>query len=119
MKLYRISNMQDNISGHILKDILPGEYIYLGGLSFLKPGDRSHTNDGTGGVDYHVHTDCEAFVIFQGKGNVEINKSLYPVTAGDIVIVEPGEDHHIISDTSSPLVTLWCHAGSNRNKNQL
>lgn len=111
MKRFRLSELRDINDGHVLKDILPGERITFGGLSFSKPNERSHTNDGPEGRDYHVHDECEAFIIMQGEGFVEMNKSLYPVITGDIIIVEQGEDHHLISDRDKPMTILWCHAG--------
>ncbi|MBA2940310.1 cupin domain-containing protein [Paenibacillus sp. CGMCC 1.16610] len=114
----RLSELRDTKSGHILHDVLPGDYLSSGGLSFAKRGERSHTNDGPDGRDYHIHKDCEAFIILQGNGTMEINGEHTPVTTGDIVIVEPGEDHHLNSSEDDPIVTVWCHAGLNRHKNQ-
>lgn len=111
MRRLRLSELPDVNEGHILKSVLPGEFIYRGGLSFMEPGQRSHTNDGPDGRDYHVHEDCEAFVIIEGEGSVEVNKVLHPIKAGDVIIIEPGEDHHLIAGKENQLVTLWCHAG--------
>jgi len=118
MLRYRIGDLQDRNNGHLLQDMLPGDFICAGGLAFPKPGERSHTNDGPDGRDYHVHHDREAFVILQGKGFMEINGERHPVTTGDIIVVEPGEDHHLNASVDEPLVTLWCHAGPERHKNQ-
>ena len=71
MQRLRVKDLQDIADGHILKDVLPGKYLYRGGLAFEGPGARSHTNDGPDGRDFHVHEDCEAFVILQGKGTIE------------------------------------------------
>ncbi|NOU99986.1 cupin domain-containing protein [Paenibacillus planticolens] len=114
----RLSELQDTKHGHILQGVLPGDYLSSGGLSFAKRGERSHTNDGPHGRDYHIHGDCEAFIILQGTGTMEINGSHTPVATGDIVIVEPGEDHHLNSSEEDPIVTVWCHASLNRHKNQ-
>jgi mannose-6-phosphate isomerase-like protein (cupin superfamily) len=118
MKRIRLQELHDVTEGHILQDVLPGKFISSGGLSFSKPGGRSHTNDGPDGRDYHIHSDCEAFVILQGKGSIEINGQCHPIATGDVIIVEPEEDHHLISSIEDPIVTLWCHASSTRNKNQ-
>ncbi|PUA39570.1 cupin domain-containing protein [Paenibacillus elgii] len=118
MKRYCLSELQDAREGHILNQVLSGDYVSSGGLAFSKPGERSHTNDGPGGRDYHVHTDSEAFLIVQGHGTMEIDKTFHPVTVGDIIVVEPGEDHHLHSSIEDPIVTLWCHAGPVRHKNQ-
>jgi len=114
MRKSSLSALADHREGHFLKDLMPGEFIYRGGLSFSKPGQRSHTNDGPDGRDYHVHEDCEAFVILQGKGEVEVDGTKYPITVGDIVSIEPGEDHHLIADEEDPLLTLYLHAGPTR-----
>ena len=118
MKRYRLHELPDVRDGHLLQSILPGSYLYQGGLAFTRPGERSHTSDGPGGRDYHVHGDCEAFLILQGKGSIEINRTFTPVATGDIIVVEPGEDHHLHSSEDDPIVTLWCHAGPVRHKNQ-
>lgn len=115
MKKLRFSELQDVSEGHIFQTVLPGKHLYHGGIAFSEPGDRSHTNDGPDGKDFHVHEDCEAFLILQGKGMLEINKKESPITTGDLIIVEPGEDHHLIADQQEPLVTLWCHAGPERH----
>lgn len=112
MKRLLLAELPEVNEGHILKSVLPGEFIYRGGLAFMEPGGRrSHTNDGPNGRDYHVHEDCEAFVILEGQGSIEVDKTLHPIGVGDIIIIEPGEDHHLISGNEIPLVTLWCHAG--------
>ncbi|MCZ8514204.1 cupin domain-containing protein [Paenibacillus filicis] len=119
MRRYRFKDLQDVSEGHILQSVLDGEFLSSGGLAFSKPGDRSHTNDGPDGRDYHVHKDdCEAFFILQGKGMMELNGEMHPVQTGDILIIEPMEDHHLISSEEDPVVTLWCHAGPLRHKNQ-
>lgn len=119
MKKYRLEDLQVKGRGHVLQGILPGEYISSGGLSFAKPGDRSHSFDGPDGSDYHVHHDCEAFVLLQGTGQLEIDKVFHPVGAGDVIVVEPGENHHLISSVEDPLVVIWCHAGTQRHPSQL
>ena len=118
MKRFRLHELGDIAEGHILKEILPGAYLSSGGLSFSERGSRSHSYDGPDGSDYHVHNDCEAFIILQGKGEMEIKSISYPVKTGDVIIVEPGEDHHLISSIADPIVTVWCHAAMHRHKNQ-
>lgn len=114
----RLNQLDAATNGHVLGDLLAGEYLCAGGLAFAKPGERSHTNDGPEGRDYHVHADREAFIILQGNGVMEVNGAEHPVAAGDVVIIEPGEDHHLRSSDTDPIVTLWCHAGPERHKNQ-
>lgn len=94
--------------GHIFEGILPGEKLYTGGLGFSRPGEVSHAGDNPEGI--HVHEDCELFMVVQGKTLVLIDGKEEPLKTGDIVLVEPGEDHHVISDREDPAVILWCHA---------
>ena len=103
MRLCRLKDLPDTMEGHVFHDLLPGEQIYTGGLAFAKPGERSHTNDGPGGMDRHVHEDCEAFLIIQGRGSIEIDRASYPIKTGDLIVVEPGEDHHLVADRQDPL----------------
>lgn len=105
--------------GHFLNEWLVGSYLYSGGLAFAAPGERSHTNNGPGGRDYHVHSDREAFIILQGCGVMEVDGDKHQVQMGDIIIIEPGEDHHLCSSEAEPIVVLWCHAGSERHPNQI
>ncbi|MCU6707508.1 cupin domain-containing protein [Paenibacillus sp. J5C_2022] len=114
-----IYELKDGALEHVLEEWLPGKYLSHGGLAFAKPGERSHSHDGPGGRDYHTHKDCEAFVILQGRGLMEVDGGMHAVKPGDIIVIEPGEDHHLISDERDPIVTLWLHAGEHRHRNQL
>lgn len=94
--------------GQLFEGVLPGEKLYAGGLSFSKPGEVSHADDNPEGT--HIHDDCELFMMVQGKAVVRVNGREEAVKTGDIILVEPGEDHHVISDMEDPAVILWCHA---------
>lgn len=110
MRKLRLRDLPDTASSHFLEGIIPGKYLCQGGMGFKKPGERTHTNDGPGGRDYHVHDDdYEVFVILQGKAIMEIDSVCYPLVTGDICVVEPGEDHHLISDPAEPCINLWLH----------
>lgn len=120
MRRYRIGTLPEVREGHFLREALPGKYLCKGGLGFKAPGQRTHTNDGPGGADRHVHAeDCEAFVILQGRGWMEVNGKRHPVSTGDILVIEPGEDHHLVADEDDPCVNLWLHAGPERAPGQL
>ena len=118
MRRYRLSEVPDTREGHFLKGIVPGEYICKGGMGVKIPGQRTHSHDGPGGTDRHVHEDAEVFVILQGKGAMEIDGTRHPFVTGDVFVVEPGEDHHLVSDVDDPCVNLWFHAGAERHPDQ-
>lgn len=114
MKRYRLADLPDTNEGHVFRLVLPGRYLTRGGMGFKKPGQRTHTRDGPDGTDRHTHEDAEVFVILQGTGHMEINGRRHPVTAGDVLVVESGEDHHLIASPDDPCVNLWLHAGPER-----
>ena len=111
MKRYRLTDLADIREGHFLADVIPGEFLTEGGLSFKSPGQRTHDHDGPRGDDRHTHYDCEVFVILQGRGRMEVDGETHPVTVGDVIVIEPGEDHHLTADPDDPCTNLWLHAG--------
>ncbi|MFW6153754.1 MAG: cupin domain-containing protein [Planctomycetota bacterium] len=111
MKRCRLDDLTATDTSHVLADVLPGRYLNKGGLGFKAPGQRTHTADGPGGSDVHVHDDCEAFVILQGRAVMEVDGQSYDLAAGDVVIIESGEDHHLVADADDPCINLWLHAG--------
>jgi len=118
MRLYRLNELPHTHDGHFLRGIVPGAFLAQGGLGFKQPGERTHTADGPGGADYHVHNECEVFIILQGKAVMELNGQHHPLHTGDVCVVEPGEDHHLIADQDDPCVNLWLHAGAARHQQQ-
>lgn len=124
MKRLKLTDLSACTTTHFLQDIIPGQYLCHGGLSFKSPGQRTHdvgcvcaACDGEG---RHVHIDdCEVFVILQGKAVMEINGHGYPVAAGDVLVCEAGEDHHLLSDETEPCVNIWLHASDKRHADQL
>jgi len=111
MKRYRLTDLTDVRDGHFLVDVIPGDYLREGGLGFKCPGQRTHDHDGPDGSDRHTHEDCEVFVILQGRGRMEVDGEHHPIATGDVIVIEPGEDHHLIADPDDPCVNLWLHAG--------
>ena len=123
MKKLRLADLDDVRDGHFLGKTLPGAFLNRGGLSYKKPNQRTHDVDcgcaECDGHGHHVHADeCEVFVILQGKAVMEINGQPHPLVTGDIMVCEPGEDHHLIADADDPCVNLWLHAGAARHPDQ-
>lgn len=104
MKRYHFNTLRSGGGGHVASGLVPGARLSEGGLSFHTPGMRTH-DDGP-----HVHDREEVFCIMQGKGVIEVNGVTEPIQAGDVIVIEPGEDHHIIGDPNSPIVNCWFHA---------
>lgn len=79
----------------------PGYRVGSHGVSTLEPGEISH-NRGT-----HLHPDPEVFLILSGSGLVHIDGQASPFAAGDVLVVEAGEDHHL--EAVERVVTTWLH----------
>ena len=96
-------------------------YLSQGGLSFKKPGEKTHdigcTCQSCNGKGRHAHEDdYEVFIILQGKGIIKINGVNHALVAGDVVVCDPGEDHHLIADENDPCVNLWLHTSNIRHQ---
>ncbi len=112
MKRYRFSDLGSDGPEHVVSKLVPGKYIAHGGLSFHKVGWRTHSE----GV--HVHGDREVFCILQGQGVIEIDGRTEPVHAGEILVIEPGEDHHLVGDPEHPMINLWFHCADEPHPDQ-
>ncbi|WP_157244599.1 cupin domain-containing protein [Nonomuraea typhae] len=80
---------------------LPGYRVESGGVSSLAPGEVSHARG------RHTHPDPEIFLILSGAGRIHLDGRAEDFAAGDVLIVEPGEDHHLEAVTG--VVTTWLH----------
>jgi mannose-6-phosphate isomerase-like protein (cupin superfamily) len=80
--------------------------VQRGGISrYDAPGHRTHPES-----DHHVHDVPEIFTIVQGGGVLELDGVADTrFAAGDILVIAPGENHHLISDGDVPLVFTWMH----------
>jgi mannose-6-phosphate isomerase-like protein (cupin superfamily) len=116
MKLFRLSDLDPAEAEHILTGIIPGRYLSHGGLGFKTPGQRSHdfgcSCKACDGKGRHVHADdCEVFIILQGRGQLQVDGKAHDLRAGDVVVCEPGEDHHLVADKDDPMVEIYLHGG--------
>ena len=105
MKRYRISDLHSDGPQHVVSALVPGAYIDHGGLSFHPVGWRTHPEG------QHVHDNAEVFCILQGQGEIEIDGRREPLHAGEVLIIEPGEEHYIVGDPAYPIINLWFHCG--------
>ncbi|HEY64447.1 MAG TPA: cupin domain-containing protein [Caldilineae bacterium] len=113
MRRFRFSDLGKQPGRHVLAGLLEGEWLNHGGLSFHPAGFRTHGEEAV-----HTHETQEAFCILQGRGILELDGEKIPVQAGDVIIIEPGENHHLISSEDEPIINLWLHAGEEPHPNQ-
>jgi mannose-6-phosphate isomerase-like protein (cupin superfamily) len=112
MKRYQLSDLNGDMRERVAEALVPGTYIHHGGLSFHPVGFRTHPEG------EHVHDSYEVFVILQGRGQIELNGELEPVRAGEVLVIEPGDEHHLIGDLEHPIVNLWFHCSDERHPAQ-
>ncbi len=90
-------------AGPVLAGAVPGFLVERGGITRYEIGARSHPEGD------HVHTVPEVFLILQGTGVIEIDGAPTEFRAGDVFVVDPGEDHHLVSHGPVPLLSAWMH----------
>ena len=112
MKRFKISDLGSKGPEHVVSRWFPGTYIVQGGLSFHAVGWRTHPEG------EHIHSDHEVFVIMQGRGEIEIDGRREPLHAGEVLLIEPGEEHHIVGDPEYPIVNCWFHCGPEPHEDQ-
>lgn len=103
MKRLSITDLTGHGSGPVLSGAVPGFHIERGGITRYEAGGRSHPEG------RHVHTVPEVFLILQGTGIIEVDGVASPFQAGDVFLVEAGEDHHLVSHGELPLLSAWMH----------
>jgi mannose-6-phosphate isomerase-like protein (cupin superfamily) len=113
MKVHRLSKLPASRASHVFGGIVPGAFISMGGISFHPPGDLAHADEAR-----HVHDSEEIFVILQGKAVVHFDGGDQPVRAGDVMVIDPDENHHLQSDRDDPCIVIWLHAGPERHPSQ-
>lgn len=100
MKKIKVNELTPN-STVLLNGYLDLYRFVNGGVMFYKPGELSFPSA------VHVHETEEVFIYLQGQGTLIINGNDYLVQAGDVAIVESGEEHHTRSSVEFPLVVAW------------
>ena len=103
MKQLSLADLTGRSDGPVSVDGVPGFEIERGGITRYEAGARSHPEG------RHVHTVPELFLILQGSGVIEIDGQPTVFQAGDAFLVEPGEDHHLVSQGGRALLSAWMH----------
>ncbi len=110
MKRYSIFGLPKG-SFNVLDGRLPIGRLMYGGLHFYRPDEVSHADEAR-----HVHTDhYEVFVNVQGRGVVEVEGVDHEFNVGDVLLIEPGESHHVRANPEDPCANLWIAAEIGRD----
>ena len=114
MKRYRLDGLPRSASRHVFGGIVPGEYISEGAMNFKTPGFVAHAYE-----PRHVHGEEEILVILQGKARVRLDDRVEHLAAGDVVVIEPGENHHLEADEQDPCINLYVACGQEPSPKQI
>ena len=99
MKKYHLSDVRRGLD--ILKATsLEGYIIVRGGVHVYKPKEVSHKGE------YHVHSHPEIFIALLGKARLRVNNTDHEFKADDVVVIERGEEHHVIADERDPITLV-------------
>jgi quercetin dioxygenase-like cupin family protein len=56
----------------------------------------------------HAHRDAvETFYLLEGSATFVVNGVSYQVSVGDVIVIEPGDQHHLKSHSESP-ARMFC-----------
>jgi mannose-6-phosphate isomerase-like protein (cupin superfamily) len=100
VKRLKITDLRPDGS-RLMPDLLGDASVAGGGIYCFEPGETAHPEP------RHAHDVAEVFLFLQGRGVLPIDGVDHAVEAGDVVIVEAGEDHHTRSSRDHPLVAAW------------
>jgi len=110
MRRCRLSEVPDAGGGHVFRGIVSSPYLWQeAAIEFRKPGEV---------VPWGVHDDEEIYVILQGKARVRLDEGVEHVSAGDVMLIEPGERHQFECDEAEPCVQMYVHCGPERHPDQ-
>jgi quercetin dioxygenase-like cupin family protein len=104
MRRYRFADLGAEGAEHVASKLVPGKRIAAGGLSFHAPGGRTHPEGD------HRHPEEEVFCIVQGRGVLEVDGRREAIHAGDVIVIEPNEEHYIYADPEAPTINCWFRA---------
>jgi len=90
-----------------------GDYIAAGEMLFIARGRIAHEDEAV-----HTHDTEEVFVILQGKATVHFDDADRAIGPGDVMVIDPEENHHLESDPDDPCVLLYLHFGEERHPDQ-
>ena len=67
----------------------------------MRPGREDKSNDS------HVHPECEIYINLSGDVSFMVEKRIYPISRGNIVITRPYEYHHCIYHSDEEHRHFW------------
>lgn len=74
----------------------------------LDSSERTH--------DSHVHPECEIYINLTGDVSFMVERRVYPILPGDIIITRPFEYHHCIYHSAAPHRHFWILFSANGNE---
>ncbi len=102
MRVFRVRELSNEQRAEAVRELLLGRRVISCGVAEFAPGVRAHEGE------EHVHEQDEVFVILCGEVTVPIKGGPSEVArAGDWVLVEAGEEHHLTNHTRLPCVAIY------------
>jgi len=96
MRVFRALEMPSSENAAAVRGVFRGRRVAECGVAEFAPGCRAHEGE------RHVHEHDEVFIILSGSITVPITGGPTDVArAGDWVLVEAGEEHHLSNHTTA------------------
>ena len=106
MRIIRALETPSNENAEAVRDVFFGRTVVQCGVAEFQPGCCAHEGE------KHVHEHDEVFVILSGSITVPIVDGPTDVArAGDWVLVEAGEEHHLSNHTTVPCKAMFLILG--------
>lgn len=67
-------------------------------------------------IDLHTHRECEIYINLSGDVSFMVEKRLYPLCRGDVIIARPGEYHHCVYHSDAKHALYWILFDANGNE---
>ena len=102
MKIFRALEIPSGENSEAVRDVFQGRTVVSCGVAEFAPGCCAHEGE------KHVHEHDEVFVILRGEITVPIVGGPTGVArAGDWVLVEAGEEHHLTNHTTAACKAMF------------
>jgi len=102
MKIVRLHTTAPAANRDAVRDVLLNRTIVNCGIAAFEPGCCAHKGE------KHFHEDDEVFIILNGEITVPITNGPTDIArAGDWVLVEAGEEHHLSNHTNIVCTAMY------------
>lgn len=102
-------------NGTITKLKIPALKEFDFQIKYSELNRKTHTHE----IDFHTHNELELYINLSGDVSFLVDRSLYELTRGDVIIARPGERHHCVYRSDAPHKLFWILFDCRKNEELL